>query len=102
VVALALFGQFDFPRRRLLRFLGKGVGQHDQPPCVHEPQQPEGVTVTLSSVASLSYLGAKITKDTTYVYYTAVANKNTQDYFTYTISDGKGGTATGRVNVNAQ
>ena len=59
----------------------------------------DGNTLTLTSTASLSFLGATITKDSTRVYYTARVGYNTPDYFTYTISDGNGGTATGRVNV---
>ena len=59
----------------------------------------DGDTITLTTVSSLSYLGATITKDATRVYYTARPGYNTPDYFTYTISDGHGGTATGRVNV---
>lgn len=55
--------------------------------------------VTFYAVATTSYLGAAITKDATYIYYTAIANKNTADYFTYTIKDSAGATATGRVNV---
>ena len=61
-------------------------------------KDPEGA-VTLSACATTSYLGAAITKDATYIYYTAVANKNAADYFTYTIKDSAGATATGRVNV---
>ena len=59
----------------------------------------DGDTITLTATSSLSYLGATITKDATRVYYTARYGYNTPDYFTYTISDGHGGTATGRVNV---
>lgn len=62
----------------------------------------DGDTITLAGTASLSYLGATITRDATRVYYTARVGYNTPDYFTYTISDGKGGTTTGRVNVYAQ
>lgn len=59
----------------------------------------DGNTLTLTGTASLSFLGATITRDATRVYYTARVGYNTPDYFTYTISDGNGGTATGRVNV---
>ena len=59
----------------------------------------DGNTITLTATASLSFLGATITKDATRVYYTARIGYNTPDFFTYTISDGNGGTATGRVNV---
>lgn len=62
----------------------------------------DGATRTLTGVASLSYLGATITKTSTSVTYKAKAGANGPDYFTYTISDGQGGTATGRVNVYAQ
>ena len=62
----------------------------------------DGNPRTLTAVASLSFLGAQITKDATYVYYTARVGYNTPDYFTYTLSDGQGGTATGRVNVYVQ
>ena len=55
--------------------------------------------VTLYAVATKSYLGATITKDATYIYYTAISGQNAADYFTYTIKDSAGVTATGRVNV---
>ena len=63
---------------------------------------PDGNTLTLSAIATQSFLGAAITKDTTYIYYTALANKNTADYFTYTVKDPSALTSTGRINVNAQ
>lgn len=55
--------------------------------------------VTFYSVARSSFLGASITKDATYIYYNCVKGKNTPDYFTYTIRDSAGASATGRVNV---
>ena len=62
----------------------------------------DGDTRTLTGVATRSFLGATISKTSTSVTYTAKIGANGADYFTYTISDGKGGTATGRVNVYAQ
>ncbi|GDY22392.1 hypothetical protein LBMAG56_37390 [Verrucomicrobiota bacterium] len=63
---------------------------------------PDGDAPTLVSIAGASYKGVKCSKDSTYLYYPAIPGQNTPDYFTYTLSDGKGGTATGRVNVYAQ
>ena len=63
---------------------------------------PDGNTLTLSAIATKSYLGATITKDTTYIYYTAIANQNAADYFTYPVKDPSALTSTGRINVNAQ
>ncbi len=62
----------------------------------------DGNPRTLTAVASLSFLGATITKTSTSVTYTRKLNANGPDYFTYTISDGAGKTATGRVNVYVQ
>ena len=59
----------------------------------------DGDTLTLTNVASFSFLGARITKTSTTITYTAKVGANGADYFTYTISDGRGGTATGRINV---
>ncbi len=63
---------------------------------------PDGDPVTIVSVAGISYKGVKCSKDTTHLFYSAIPGYNTSDYFTYTLSDGKGGTATGRVNVYVQ
>ena len=59
----------------------------------------DGDTITVTGTASMSYLGATITRDATRIYYTARVGYNTPDYFSYTINDGHGGTCTSRVNV---
>lgn len=56
-----------------------------------------GQTITLQSVGSGSQ-GATISSDGTYVNYIPV-NSNS-DSFTYTVSDGRGGTSTGNIAVN--
>ena len=71
---------------------------------------PDGDSLTLTSVASTSAMGASVTIDANGVItydgrsssqiQALAANKGASDTFTYTISDGKGGTATGIVSVN--
>jgi hypothetical protein len=60
---------------------------------------PDGDTVTLSSVTSPSFSGTNVTSDGTFVYYNGPVTA--QDHFTYTISDGQGGTANGTVYLIA-
>jgi len=57
---------------------------------------PDGDAVTLSSVTSPSVNGVVVSSDANYIYYAASA---APDSFTYTVSDGFGGTAMGTVNV---
>jgi hypothetical protein len=56
----------------------------------------DGDPVTLTGVNSPGTNGAVITFDSNYIYYPAATNN---DQFTYTISDGQGGTSTGVINV---
>ena len=58
----------------------------------------DGDILTVSAVASLSKNSVAITLNTTNIIYAASALTNA-DWFTYTVSDGKGGTATGTNNV---
>jgi hypothetical protein len=56
-------------------------------------------TITLTSVTSPTANGATVTRDGAWVIYEPPAGFNGADSFTYTISDGRGGTATGTVSV---
>jgi hypothetical protein len=58
----------------------------------------EGDVLTLTAVASKSKNGVAITLNSSNIIY-AASIKNTPDYFTYTVNDGKGATATGTNNV---
>jgi hypothetical protein len=60
---------------------------------------PDGDTVTLSGVAALSANGATVTSDSNYIYYNAPVTA--EDYFTYTVGDGYGGSAGGTVYLEA-
>ena len=53
--------------------------------------------ITLQSVGSGTN-GATIVAGSAYIFYTA-ANNDNPDVFTYTVSDGQGGTATANINV---
>lgn len=56
--------------------------------------------LTITAVAATSVNGGTVTSDGTKVYYTPAAGFKGADSFTYTLSDGHGGTATGTVNVS--
>jgi len=60
----------------------------------------DGDNLIISAVASKSVGGVAITSNTTNVIYTPLSSYNSSDRFTYTVSDGKGGTATGTNYVN--
>ena len=60
---------------------------------------PEGDTLTVSSVTQGAHGAVVINPDKT-VKYTPAANYNGPDSFTYTVSDGNGGTASATVVVN--
>ena len=60
----------------------------------------DGDTLTVSAVASNSVGGVTITLNTTNIIYSPATTYNSADRFTYTISDGKGATATGTNYVN--
>ena len=60
----------------------------------------DGDTLTLTAVTSPSVGGVTITMNTTNIIYSPATNYNSADRFTYTISDGKGATATGTNYVN--
>jgi hypothetical protein len=47
---------------------------------------PDGDTVTLSSVGPTSFNGTNVTSDANYIYYNGAANG--EDHFTYTVTDG--------------
>jgi hypothetical protein len=59
----------------------------------------DGDFLSLSSVNTPSNYGASVVKNGDYITYTAPAGFNSTDWFTYTVSDGHGGTATGTVYV---
>ncbi len=58
----------------------------------------DGDTLTLYSFSSASNAGGKITRNGNYLYYTPAPNCSS-DYFSYTISDGNGGYATGKASI---
>ncbi len=58
----------------------------------------EGDTISFTGIVSPSTGGATVSTSGDWVYY--VHNGAVTDSFTYTISDGHGGTATGTVTVN--
>jgi Big-like domain-containing protein len=60
---------------------------------------PDADAISLGSFASRSYYGATISRSGNYIVYTPPSGFNGSDSFTYTITDGKGGTATGTVSV---
>lgn len=59
----------------------------------------DGGTITVTGVSALSANGGTVTTDSKTVFYTPASGFKTADSFTYTISDGQGGTATGTVNI---
>ena len=61
---------------------------------------PDGDALTLTSVSATSTNGGTVTRSSTEVLYTPVANFVGTDLFTYTVSDGRGGTATASVIVH--
>ena len=60
---------------------------------------PESDTLTVTGVTSPSAHGATITLEAGWLIYEPPAGFNAADSFSYSISDGNGGTATGVVNV---
>ena len=66
----------------------------------YPPSDPDtGDTLTVSAVSSPTAHGATVTRDGTAVTYTALSTFTGADSFTYTVSDGNGGTAVGTVSV---
>lgn len=60
----------------------------------------DGDTLSLAGLSETSTNGALMDRDDFFIYYTpAVTNGNVPDQFTYTVSDGRGGTASGTVTV---
>ena len=62
----------------------------------------DGDTLSVTAVSTPSNGGAAVTGDGTTVTYTPNANFRGSDSFDYGVSDGNGGTDTGRVNVTVQ
>ena len=60
----------------------------------------DGDTLTLTAVTSPSPGGVTITLNTTNIIYSPATNYNSADRFIYTVSDGKGKTATGTNYIN--
>ncbi len=60
----------------------------------------ENDTLSLTAVSTALPAGATVTQDGTWVYYSPPVGSTSAGSFTYTISDGHGGTANGLVNVN--
>jgi hypothetical protein len=60
---------------------------------------PESDTLTVTGVTSPSAQGGTVTLDGAWLIYEPIAGFNSADTFTYSISDGHGGTASGLVNV---
>jgi hypothetical protein len=69
------------------------------PTLLSNDSDPDGDPITFMSCASRSNSGGSLIRNGSYVTYYPPSAFNSTDYFTYTISDGKGGTATGRVTV---
>jgi hypothetical protein len=63
------------------------------------PTDPDSDTLTVTAVSSPTAHGATVTTDGSAVTYTALSTFTGADSFTYTVSDGNGGTALGTVNV---
>jgi RHS repeat-associated protein len=61
---------------------------------------PDGDTIALASVSPTSANGAAVSIDSGWVIYEPPTGFNSADSFTYTISDGKGGTATATVHIS--
>lgn len=59
----------------------------------------DGDSLTITGVTSPTSHGATVIKSGTTITYYPPYGYNSPDYFNYTISDGHGGTATGRVNI---
>ena len=62
----------------------------------------DGEELWITGVSSPSPGGATVTRDGEWVYYTPPPGFTSADSFTYTVSDGFGGTATGTVTVNVK
>jgi len=63
---------------------------------------PDGDTIVFSGVAPNSTYGGTVTSSSDWVFYTPAAGFTNADTFTYTISDGYGGTSIGSVTVNVK
>lgn len=59
----------------------------------------DGDTLTLTSVSPKSQLNCTVVKGSSFVTYNALSGLNSQDSFSYNISDGNGGAASGTVNI---
>lgn len=62
----------------------------------------ESNPLTLTSVQDALPAGAMVTSDAKWVYYTPPLGSSAPGSFTYSISDGQGGTSTGTVTLNVQ
>lgn len=69
-------------------------------PVLNNDFDPDGDTLQIVSISTPDYGTATIINDNTQIYYRGKRRlSNVTDYFTYTISDGNGGTATATVEV---
>ena len=60
---------------------------------------PDGDTLTISSVSSTSANGGTVSVSGNWIFYTPPSGSTDPDSFTYTVSDGQGGTQTGTVGI---
>jgi hypothetical protein len=81
------------------RLPGKGITISRNFP-IRNDTDVDGEKLIISAVASKSAGGVAITSNTTNIIYSPSISYNSPDRFTYTVSDGKGGTATGTNYIN--
>jgi hypothetical protein len=72
------------------------------PSLLSNDSDPDGDPLSFYSYTSTSNLSGKITQSGNYLYYTPSSTVGTgsSDYFTYTITDGRGGYASARVFIS--
>ena len=68
-------------------------------PVLANDSDPDGHTLTVASVATPGNGTATVTSDRKAINYKPAARYSGTDSFTYTVSDGRGGTAQGRVTI---
>jgi hypothetical protein len=69
------------------------------PTLLNNDRDLDGDSLTMPSFSSRSYCNGTISKSGSYLIYTAPYYWSGSDFFNYTVSDGKGGSATGTVRV---